>query len=76
MSGFFIVLGIALWIALAFWPAVMAKRKGYSFILFLLLAWLVSWLVTLIVVLFLRDKNETAQQRADDAAVEKILDNE
>ncbi len=73
MSGFFIVLGIALWIALAFWPAVIAKRKGYSFILFLLLAWVVSWLITLIVVLFLHDKNETAQEKADDKAVDDIL---
>lgn len=76
MSGFFVVLGIALWIFLAFWPAVMAKRKGYSFILFLLLAWVISWLLTLIVVLFLHDKNETAQQRADDKAVDEILDKE
>lgn len=73
MNAYFAVLGIALWVILAFWPAVMARKKGYSFILFLLLALVVSWLLTLIVVLFLHDKNETAQQRADDKAVDEVL---
>jgi MFS superfamily sulfate permease-like transporter len=76
MTGFFVVLGIALWVILAFWPAVMAKKKGYSFILFLLMAWLISWLFTLIIVLFLRDKNETEQSRADDRGVDAVLDKE
>jgi MFS superfamily sulfate permease-like transporter len=76
MTGFFVVLGIALWVILAFWPAVMAKKKGYSFILFLLMAWLISWLFTLIIVLFLRDKNETEQSRADDRVVDAVLDKE
>jgi ABC-type Mn2+/Zn2+ transport system permease subunit len=53
---FFIILGIILWVALAFWPATLAKRKGYSFILFLLLSWIVSWLIGLIVALLVPDK--------------------
>jgi ABC-type Mn2+/Zn2+ transport system permease subunit len=56
---FFIILGIILWVALAFWPATIAKRKGYSFILFLIISWLLSWLVGLILALVVRDKNAT-----------------
>jgi len=55
---FFVTLGIVLWIALAFWPALIAKRKGYSFWLFLIASWFVSFLATLIVVLILRDKTK------------------
>ena len=54
----FVTLGIVLWIALAFWPALIAKRKGYSFWLFLITSWFVSFLATLIVVLILRDKTK------------------
>lgn len=76
MNAFVVVLGVALWIILAFWPAVIARRKGYSFILFLICALVISWLLTLIVVLFLHDKNETEQSRADDKAVDAILERE
>ncbi len=76
MSGFFIVLGIALWVILAFWPAVIAKRKGYSFALFLVIALIFSWLIALIISLLLKDKNETIQSKKDDKAVNAILDKE
>ena len=74
MNSFFIVLGIALWVILAFWPAVMARGKGYSFALFLITGLLLSWIISLIVVLFLKDKTETAEQKADDIAVDAILE--
>lgn len=74
MNSFFIVLGIALWVILAFWPAVMARKKGYSFALFLITALFLSWIISLIVVLFLKDKTETEEQRADDIAVDAILE--
>ncbi len=74
MNSFFIVLGIALWVILAFWPAVMARKKGYSFALFLITALFLSWIISLIVVLFLKDKTETAEQKADDIAVDAILE--
>ena len=76
MAAFYMVLGAVLWVILAFWPAVMAKRKGYSFALFLIMALIISWLLTLIVVLFLKDKNETAQDRADEQAVDAVLEKE
>ncbi len=76
MSGFFIILGIALWVILAFWPAVIAKRKGYSFALFLVIALIFSWLIALIISLLLKDKNETIQSKKDDKAVNAILDKE
>lgn len=61
MVSFFVILGMILWVTLAFWPAVMAKRKGYNFILFLLMAIFISWLLTLIIVLFLKDKTGAGQ---------------
>ena len=74
MNSFFIVLVIAIWVILAFWPAVMARKKGYSFALFLITALFLSWIISLIVVLFLKDKTETAEERADDKAVDEILE--
>lgn len=74
MGTFFLLLGTVLWIALAFWPAYIAKKKGYSFILFLILSWLISWILTLIIALVLRDKTQTAQDRADDKAAEIALE--
>ena len=76
MTSFYIIIGIVLWVALAFWPASVAKRKGYSFILFLLLSLFVSWLITLIVVLFLKDKNQTPESIAADKAAEAALERE
>ncbi|HMS23643.1 MAG TPA: hypothetical protein PKB09_02445 [Candidatus Saccharibacteria bacterium] len=57
------LLGMILWVLLALWPAMLAKRKGYSFILFLILSWFVSFIITLLVVLFLKDKNEISVDR-------------
>lgn len=74
--SFFLILGVLLWVVLAFWPAVMAKKKGYSFIIFLILAWFVSWLLTLIVVMFMKDKNQTPEDKADTKAAETALDKE
>jgi ABC-type Mn2+/Zn2+ transport system permease subunit len=54
--AFFYILGIVLWIALALWPASIARRKGYSFLLFFLIS-LPFWWVTLFVALFMRDKS-------------------
>lgn len=70
------ILGIIIWVVLAFWPAILARKKGYSFILFLLIAWLISWLVALIIVLFLKDKNVTDADREADKAVDKIKEQE
>lgn len=67
------ILGIVAWIVFAFWPAFIAKRKGYSFALFLLLGILTSFVLALIVALVLKDKTLTAQDRADDAAAEQAL---
>jgi len=59
---FFIILGIILWIALAFWPASIARRKGHSFIIYFLLSIIISWLITLIIVAFLGDRTAVSQQ--------------
>jgi hypothetical protein len=45
-----------LWILIAFWPAMIAKRKGYSFLLFFILS-LFAWWLMLFVALFMKDKS-------------------
>lgn len=70
---FLVIIGIVAWIAFALWPASIAKRKGYSFVLFLLLGIVTSFILTLILAMLLKDKNATAQSRADDRAVEKAM---
>lgn len=55
---FMIVLGIFLWVMLALWPGFMARKKGYSFLLFALIALFISFLLALIIVLFLPDKTK------------------
>jgi phosphotransferase system glucose/maltose/N-acetylglucosamine-specific IIC component len=76
MLPFFWVTGIIIDIALAFWPAVVARNKGHSFWLYFLLS-IPFWWITLFIVYFgLDNKNETAQDRADAAAAEKQLEKE
>lgn len=70
------IIGIVAWFALALWPAFIAKRKGHSFALFLLLGILTSFILALIIAALVKDKTETAQDRADDAAVEKAMHQE
>lgn len=73
---FFVILGVALWILFAFAPAILAKNKGYSFWLFLILSWFISFAITLIIVLFLKDKTVTAADRAAGTAADKALEKE
>lgn len=75
-ASFFIVMGIALWIMLAPIPAILAKKKGYDFLLFLVLSWFLSFLPILLVVLVLKNKNETSQDRADERAAQAVLERE
>lgn len=74
MYMFFVILGVVAWVALAFWPASIAKRKGYSFWLFFILSVVLSWLLILIVTAALEDKN--ASDRRDQKAVDKVLEKE
>jgi len=71
----FFVLGAFLWIMFAFWPAYVAKKKGYSFVLFFIFS-LFTFVISLIVAYAMKDKNLTAQDIADDKAAEKILERE
>lgn len=71
--SFFIILGIFIWIILALWPAYVAKKRGYSFILFLLASWLVSWLLMLFLAYILPNKNLTGKDIADEKQAEKAL---
>lgn len=75
-TTFFLILGIVLWICLALWPAYIAKNKGHSFILFLLLGIFLSWFISLIAALVVHDRNATPQSIADDRAAEAAIERE
>jgi ABC-type Mn2+/Zn2+ transport system permease subunit len=64
---FFIILGIILWIIVALWPASIARRKGYSFLLFFLIS-LLFWWITLFVTLFMKDKTRSSSTLASPPA--------
>jgi len=69
------LLGGILWVIFAFWPAIVARRKGYSFLLFFLFS-LVFFVIALVVAYLIKDKTRTAKDDADDAAVERALEHE
>ena len=50
-----LIIGIIIWILIAFWPARVAARKGHSFILFFLFS-LVFFPAALIVAYVVRDR--------------------
>lgn len=70
------VLGLIAWIIIAIWPARIASKKGHSFLLWFIVS-IFFWWITLFWVSFgLNDKNKTAQDIANDEAVDKILEKE
>lgn len=75
MPAFFLILGVVLWVIFAFWPAWVAKNKGYSAILFFLLS-LFLFFVSLIIAYALPDKTKSKQDIADEKAAEAALDRE
>ncbi len=58
---FLLILGAALWVFLAFWPASIASKKGHSFWLFFIIS-LFFWWITLFVALFMKDQSASAGQ--------------
>lgn len=70
---FFIILGVVAWISFALWPAFIAKGKGYSFVLFLLLGIFLSFIVALVIAALLKDKTLTPEEAR---RVEKALHEE
>ena len=60
MSGFWLwwVLGLLIWIAIAFWPARVAARKGHSFIGFFIFS-LFFFPAAIIVAYVVRDRRVT-----------------
>ncbi len=55
MHTTYLLLGIVIWVIIAFWPAMVAKRKGHSFILFFLLS-LVFFFLSLILAYVVEDR--------------------
>ncbi len=53
------ILAVIIWIAIAFWPARVAARKGHSFFLFFLFS-LVFFPAALIVAYLVRDRTAAA----------------
>jgi hypothetical protein len=56
-----IILAI-IWLALAFWPARVAGRKGHSFIGFFILS-LICWPLALVVAFLVRDRRQVSAVR-------------
>jgi hypothetical protein len=61
MSGWWVgaILFIVIWIALAFWPARVARRKGHSFILYFIFS-LFFFPAALIVAYLVKDRRAPA----------------
>jgi uncharacterized membrane protein YqjE len=68
----FYILGAILWVIFAFWPAIVARRKGYSFVLFFLLS-LFTFIFALIAAYAVKDKTKTPRDIANDKAVDEAL---
>lgn len=58
LASFYLVLGIILWIAIAFWPARVAARKGHSFIGYFILS-LFFFPLSLLLAYMSRDLNKS-----------------
>jgi len=57
---FWWILGVIVWLALAFWPASVASRKGHSFLGYFLLS-IFFWWITLFIVYFgLKDNSQNS----------------
>jgi hypothetical protein len=59
MSGLFIILWVFIWIAIAFWPARVAVRKGHSFLGFFIFS-LCFFPAALICAYLVRDRRRLA----------------
>ena len=57
------ILGVALWIAIAFWPARVAGRKGHSFVGFFIFS-LFFFPAAIIVAYLVEDRTRVAAVRA------------
>ena len=68
ISTIWAVILLFIWIALAFWPARVASRKGYSFFLFFIFS-LFLFFIALIVAYMMPDKN--VQKVIDEGPVIK-----
>ena len=61
------ILGVILWVLIAFWPAIVAKRKGHSFIGFFILS-LVFFFLSLVLAYVVKDKTKPANKEAETEA--------
>jgi len=53
------IIGVIIWVAIAFWPARVARRKGHSFVGYFLLS-LLFFPLSLIMAYLVRDRRELA----------------
>ncbi len=57
------IIGLAIWIAIAFWPARVASRKGHSFWMFFILS-LIFFPLSIILAYVVKDKKAPKQAAA------------
>lgn len=70
ITTFWLIALIILEVFIALWPASIASRKGYSFLLFFLIS-LFFWWITIFVAIFLPDKTRTVASAPIDAPEEE-----
>ena len=63
MSVLLTVILVIIWVALAFWPARVAARKGHSFLGYFIFS-LFFWPAALIVAYLVQDRTMVVQERA------------
>jgi hypothetical protein len=62
MDFILVVLAVIVWVALAFWPARVAARKGHSFLGYFIFS-VIFWPAALIVAYLVEDRTMVVQER-------------
>jgi hypothetical protein len=62
MDFILVVLAVIVWVALAFWPARVAARKGHSFLGYFIFS-VIFWPAALIVAYLVEDRTMVVQDR-------------
>jgi hypothetical protein len=63
MDFILVVLAVIVWVALAFWPARVAARKGHSFLGYFIFS-VIFWPAALIVAYLVEDRTMVVEERA------------
>lgn len=65
----YLLLGAIVWVLIAFWPARVASRKGYSFFLFFFLS-IIFFFLSLLLAYALKDRTKSGNEISSAAEIE------